>query len=50
LQLKFKQPNDDGIKKLLATKLKEAKDKVEDLSVKLSHTEETLHKTAYTND
>jgi hypothetical protein len=48
--LRFKHPNDEGIKKFLAGKLKEARDKIEDLSVKLNQTEEGFSKTVYTND
>ena len=32
--MKFKQPNDEGIKKYLAGKLKEARERAEDFSIK----------------
>ena len=50
LNLRFKQANDEGIKKYLAGKLKESKEKIEDLSFRLAQSEDSLHKTTYTND
>ena len=45
MKLKFKQANDEGIKRYLAGKIREAKDKIEDYSIKLAQTEESLHRT-----
>lgn len=46
INLKFKQANDEGIKKYLAAKLKEEKDKNSELNNKMNNMENGLYQTA----